>query len=127
MKPVFSYAVALVLMIGGVHVAMAGSGGESNELPQPRIEHVCGTSLQFETFEIDVLSNGCTKEEDFIFIVERAGPREFDVQVIRVVPDICYGPSRTVTLSFDRESLGLDGVDVVNLQNPMCGYCPDRW
>lgn len=126
MKQVPIIVIALVLPLICPVTADAGVG-EKEEGPQATLEHLCGASLSIEVFEIEVLSNGCTEVEDFVFVIERAGASEFDVQVIRVVPDRCDGFGRTVTLRFDRESLGLDGVDVVNLQNPMCGFCPDHW
>ena len=119
-------AAALFVTLAGLGTAVAGTrGGEGGS--QAEEEQLCGAATYPGSFAIEVVSTGCTEADDFVFVIERAGESEFDLQVIRIVSDPCDGFERTIRLEFDRQSLGLDGDDVINLRNSLRGECPARW
>jgi hypothetical protein len=52
--------------------------------------------LSGSSFEVSVMSNGCTSAEDFYLIVD-----EQSILLRRTKPDVCRAASRLVRLSFD--------------------------
>ncbi len=70
------------------------------------VEILHGVAVELETISIDVASNGCTKKEDFIFLVRKhCRPAAPEVTVIRINPDLCEGFTHNITLEFFRKDV----------------------
>lgn len=126
MKPIMSIATILCALLSGVSTVSAGlsDGGQGQ---QAQVESICGAAIYPDALFVEVVSTGCTQPADFVFVIERGGLLEMDVQMLRINADLCDSFSRTVTLRFGRDELGLDEIDTMNFLNSWRGDCPERW
>lgn len=111
--------IAGVLLLSGcVTTRVAPPEGAGFDLLEPLYAAVAGR----EALTIRVASNGCTKKEDFAFIVEKtpAGPR---VAFGRKKLDMCKSFAMGSTeLSFTWTELGLDSRTNVFVANPLVAW-----
>jgi hypothetical protein len=99
-------ATGLLLALGGCAtprgvVLVAGTRGETAAL-----EPLKKVSADSNGLTIEVVSNGCTRREDFVFYLDRLGG-EPAIAFARKRLDACHGPSSTVVLAFAYAELGL--------------------
>lgn len=113
------FSIGLMFVVTGSAFALKGdvTGGAKAE---EEILH--GLAVDLETISIDVESNGCTTEDDFLFLVSRHRKSPPEVTVIRINPDFCKGFSRNVTLVFSRKAVGLGDIDTFTIKNLFRGF-----
>ena len=85
------------------------------------LEVLHGVSVEPDTLSIDVLSTGCTSNDDFKFDL-RKRKSGIELAVIRVNPDPCDAISHNVTLTFKRAAIGLESVDSFAVRNKFRGF-----
>lgn len=68
--------------------------------------------------EIEVLSNGCTRAEDFRVDVRRAAKRQI-LSLVRVKRDMCRAMARPVKIDFETERLALATQLPIQVANPI--------
>jgi hypothetical protein len=112
------FAVLLIYVLID-HASGFNGGTGKGQKAEEEILH--GTTVDLETISIDVASNGCTTNEDFMFLVGRHRRSIPEVTVIRINPDLCKGFVRNVTLVFKRKDVGL-GIDFFTIKNPFRGF-----
>jgi hypothetical protein len=80
-------------------------------------EVLLGIDITTETIELHVASGGCTTEEHFEFEIN-IGTTGTIVTIWRVIPDDCKAllPDG-VRLSFDKEEIGLGGINEFTITN----------
>lgn len=85
------------------------------------LEVLHGISVEPDTLSIDVLSSGCTSNDDFKFDL-RKRKTGIELAVFRVRPDFCRAFSHNVTLTFKRSAIGLQDIDSFRLRNAFRGF-----
>ncbi len=70
------------------------------------------------TFTVEVLSNGCTRAEDFKINARVTRSGQF-VEIVRVNPDPCEALPHRKTLELETRALQLSSENPILLQNPV--------
>ncbi len=70
------------------------------------------------TLEVEVLSGGCTRAEDFKVVVKatRAGQT---LDIVRTRPDFCEAVAHRTVVTLETESLGLASSQPIKILNPL--------
>ncbi|MBQ49483.1 MAG: hypothetical protein CMP10_19040 [Zetaproteobacteria bacterium] len=105
-------------------IALISSGTTANEVKSSqRVPlRLIGTGVTSKAIKLTVVSNGCTRKDDFKMIINCPGNRiknnsQCDVQPIRIETDRCRAGDRPVTLEwpFDQldSHLHQDGIRII--------------
>ncbi|MFN3515100.1 MAG: hypothetical protein ACK41C_18810 [Phenylobacterium sp.] len=113
----------LVLVSGIVLLAGCASPPRlltSPEAAYPELEPLLSARAGREALHIEVISNGCTRKEDFVFhLAPRGGGQGLAIARKRL--DACRAAPRSMARSFSWRDLGVEpGAEVV-LLNPVGG------
>ena len=120
MSSIFSIATALVALLFSTayseEVSLIGKY-------KAEVETLHGITVSSKIISIDVLSTGCTKEDDFKWVIRTKSEREKTlVTVIRIQPDPCDAIEHNVTLTFSRKEIGLHNVETFRVVNAVRGF-----
>lgn len=113
--------IALILVVSSLS-AFADGFVFSNV---PRVETIYSLSFANNSVQIQVESNGCTSEDDFL-IQKYLDPSDGVVRLlfIRSRPDFCRAfLVEGVVVQFSKEDLGLNYDDEIRVENP---FGPNR-
>jgi len=83
---------------------------------QPTIEPLHGLEVTERSATIVVTSNGCTKKQDFIVVLDKSQPST--ATFIRLIPDFCKAVSHPYPIKFSLQEVGATTFAVSNLFEP---------
>ncbi len=69
--------------------------------------------------EVEVLSTGCTRVEDFKLVVGRPSSNRQTLSIIRTKPDLCEVVSHPKTLEFETTALANANSTPIQILNPL--------
>ncbi|PYC20634.1 hypothetical protein [Pseudomonas mosselii] len=86
---------------------------------QKVLELLRGFKIDEDTIELYVMSNGCTRKEDFEVQVNKGftGVSPVELTVVRVRPDTCKMLPGMVTITFTKKELEIEGCFEATLTN----------
>jgi hypothetical protein len=90
--------------------------------PEEAILH--GFTIDEDIVRIAVTNCGCTKDDDFIFVVKNLPKATRQITVIRLVPDLCEAPSTLVEYEYSRQELHLQGGKSFTVTNEFRDFDP---